>query len=93
MKLRTTITLISAASAGIYFFSKGRKFSSTGSTNVFSNANDFVSDLKSLKNNIKVVPEVVTGIKNDVSNYIEEISPIVDDINLTIEDLKENLPS
>lgn len=64
---------------------------SVNDTKIFQNIKDFKDILADLQQNARVVPEVMSGIQKDISDYTESIKPDVEDLQNSIADMKANL--
>lgn len=64
---------------------------SVNDTKIFHNIKDFKDILADLQKNSAVVPEVLSGIQKDLSDYTESIKPDVEDLQNSIQEMKENL--
>ena len=64
---------------------------SVNDTKIFQNIKDFKDILTDLQQNARVVPEVMSGIQKDISDYTESIKPDVEDLQNSIADMKANL--
>jgi len=75
----------------IHLFQSKDATSSLNDNKIFNNIKDFKNILVDLKNNSAVIPEVMSGIQNDISSYSESIQPDVENLQDSIQDMKENL--
>jgi len=91
MKFFTGFVVGTVSGVAIQLFQSKDAISSVNDTKLFRNIKDFKDILADLQKNVAVVPEVLTGIQKDVTDYSESIKPDVEDLQNSIENMKENL--
>ncbi|WP_119325969.1 hypothetical protein [Companilactobacillus musae] len=64
---------------------------SVNDTKIFQNIKDFKDILVDLQKNSAVVPEVLSGIQTDLTNYTSSIKPDVEELQNSIHDMQETL--
>lgn len=65
--------------------------STDNSTNLFHNIKDLKSTLIELKDNASIVPEVVSGLQSDITNYAQDIAPDVENLKSSVSEMQGNL--
>ncbi len=91
MKFFTGFVVGTVSGVAIQLFQSKDAISSVNDTKLFHNIKDFKDILADLQKNVAVVPEVLTGIQKDVTDYSASIKPDVEDLQNSIENMKENL--
>jgi len=75
----------------IHLFQSKDAISKVNDTKLFNNIKDFKDIIVDLQKNVAVVPEVVSGIQKDVTDYAESIKPDVEELQASIANMKENV--
>ncbi|PMD69062.1 hypothetical protein [Companilactobacillus nuruki] len=60
-------------------------------TKLFRNIKDFKDILADLQKNASVVPEVLSGIQNDIADYSQSIKPDVEELQSSIADMQSTI--
>jgi len=93
MKFFTGFVVGTVSGVAIQLFQSKDAISSVNDTKLFHNIKDFKDILVDLQKNATVVPEVLTGIQKDITDYSESIKPDIAELQNSIQDMKENLDS
>ncbi|GEO58169.1 hypothetical protein [Companilactobacillus bobalius] len=91
MKFLTGFVVGTISGVALHFVQSKDALSSVNDTKIFQNIKDFKDILTDLQKNAAVVPEVVSGIQADLSNYSESIKPDVEELQESIAEMKSNL--
>jgi len=75
----------------IQLFQSKDAISTVNDTKIFHNIKDFKDILADLQKNSAVIPEVMSGIQHDISEYTESIKPDIEGLQDSIADMQENL--
>lgn len=91
MKFFTGFVVGTISGIALHLVQSKDALSSVNDTKIFQNIKDFKDILTDLQKNAAVVPEVVSGIQEDLSNYSESIKPDVEELQESIAEMKSNL--
>lgn len=91
MKFFTGFVVGTISGIALHLVQSKDALSSVNDTKIFQNIKDFKDILTDLQKNTAVVPEVVSGIQEDLSNYSESIKPDVEELQESIAEMKSNL--
>lgn len=91
MKFITGFAIGSISGIAFQLFQNKNYTTNPNNTKILSNIKDIKDSFVELSTNLKVVPEVLNGIQNDISSYTEDIRPDVENIQSSITELQDNL--
>ncbi|MQS76958.1 hypothetical protein [Companilactobacillus halodurans] len=91
MKFFAGFIVGSISGAALQLFQSKDSTPKDNDTNIFQNIKDFKNIIADLQKNSAVVPEVVSGIQKDISNYASDIKPDVEQLQESIQTMKNNL--
>jgi len=75
----------------LQLFQSKDAISSVNDTKIFRNIKDFKDILADLQKNSAVIPEVMSSIQQDITEYSESIKPDIAELQDSIQDMQENL--
>ncbi|MFC6175883.1 hypothetical protein ACFQAV_03495 [Companilactobacillus huachuanensis] len=91
MKFFAGFMVGSISGVAIHLFQSKDATSSINNTKIFKNIKDFKDILADLQKNSAIVPEVLSGIQKDVTEYTESIKPDVEELQNSIQEMQENV--
>ncbi|WP_334333033.1 MULTISPECIES: hypothetical protein [unclassified Companilactobacillus] len=91
MKFFSGFVIGAVSGVAIHLVQSKDAISSVYDTKIFQNIKDFKDILADLQKNSAQVPEVISGISEDLNNYSRSIKPDVEELQASIAEMKENL--
>ncbi|MFH5810379.1 hypothetical protein [Companilactobacillus sp. FL22-1] len=91
MKFFAGFTIGSISGIAIQLFQSKDKLTNLNDTKLLKNIKDFKDILADLQKNSAVVPEVMSDLKNDLTEYTQSIQPDVLELQNSLQELHENL--
>lgn len=91
MKFFTGFMIGTVSGIAVGLFQSKDATPSVNDTKIFKNIKDFKDILADLQKNAAVVPEVMSGIQKDITDYSTSIKPDVDELQSSIAEMKANL--
>ncbi|CAJ1200498.1 hypothetical protein [Companilactobacillus nantensis] len=93
MKFFAGFMIGTISGAALQLFQSKDVTPSINDTKLFQNIKDFKDILADLQKNSTVVPEVMSGLQKDISDYSASIKPDVEKLQSSIKEMQENLDS
>ncbi|WP_125567545.1 YtxH domain-containing protein [Companilactobacillus insicii] len=91
MKFFSGFIIGAMSGVALEIFQSQKNTSTDNSTNLFHNIKDLKDTLVELKDNASIVPEVVSGLQSDITNYAQDIAPDVENLKSSVSEMKDNL--
>lgn len=91
MKFFAGFVVGTISGVAINLFQSKDAIPSVNDNKILHNIKDFKDTLVELQKNVAVVPEVMSGIQQDISDYAQDIRPDVENLQNSIQEMKENL--
>lgn len=91
MKFFTGFVVGTISGVALQLFQSKDTIPNVNDTKLFHNIKDFKDILADLQKNSAVVPEVLSDIQSDISEYSESIKPDIEELQNSIQDMQENL--
>lgn len=91
MKFFAGFVVGTISGVAIHLFQSKDAIPNVNDTKIYHNIKDFKDTLADLQKNAAVVPEVVAGIKQDLTDYTQSIEPEVAELKESIQEMQENV--